>query len=446
MSLGAGHPHRALLALALLQLAGCGGYFGADEAPPLPGERVPVLLINQDVDADPTIADLAVVLPTPVANPDWPQAMREADHDPGHVALADDVALAWRASIGAGNGGGRRILSPPVVGAGAGAVYAMDAKGAVSAHATADGTRLWRVVPEGLEGDDRLRAGGVALGRDRVFATTGTGLVLAFDAGDGREVWRRPLLAPIRTAPAVADGRVLVTTTANQTFALDAAGGEVIWQYAGFPEQASILGGAVPAAAGNAVIAAYSSGDVVGLDAEGGQVAWQDTVLRPRRTLAINTIGGITGAPVIAGDRVIVAGNGGETAAIRLADGERLWDVEVASAGTPWVAGAYVYVLSDRNELVAILRDNGRVRWISPLQRLSDPDDPNSRRVYWTGPVLAGDRLLLASSEGGAVGVSPYTGEILDRIDLPYAVSVPPVVADRTLYILTDDGELVAYR
>ncbi len=438
-------PRSTLLVLALLQLTGCGdGYFGADEAPPLPGERVPVLLINQDVAADPAIADLPIVLPTPNANPDWPQAMQGAAHDPGHLDLADDLALAWRASIGAGDGSRQRILSPPVVGAGA--VYAMDAEGAVSAHASADGARLWRVVPEGLEGDGRLRAGGVALGRDRVFATTGTGMVLALDAGDGREVWRRPLLTPIRTAPALADGRVLVTTSANQTFALDASSGEVLWQYAGFPEQASILGGAVPAAAGNAVVAAYSSGDVVGLDAESGQAVWQDTVLRPRRTLAINTIGGITGAPVIAGDRVIVAGNGGETAAIRLADGGRLWDVEIASAGTPWVAGGYAYVLSERNELVAILRDGGQVRWISPLQRLLEPDDPNSRRVYWTGPVLAGDRLLLASSEGEAISVSPYTGEVLGRIDLPGAVSLPPVVADRTLYVLTDGGDLVAYR
>jgi outer membrane protein assembly factor BamB len=44
------------------------------------------------------------------------------------------------------------------------------------------------------------------------------------------------------------------------------------------------------------------------------------------------------------------------------------------------------------------------------------------------------------------VSMSPYNGEILGRIDLPGPVSVPPVVANGTVYILTENAKLLAYR
>jgi outer membrane protein assembly factor BamB len=92
------------------------------------------------------------------------------------------------------------------------------------------------------------------------------------------------------------------------------------------------------------------------------------------------------------------------------------------------------------------LRQGGRVRWVTQLGGLVSPDDPTSRRIRWAGPVLAGERLLLASSEGQGVGVSPFTGELIGRSELRGPVTLPPVVADGTVYFLTDEGELLAYR
>jgi hypothetical protein len=64
----------------------------------------------------------------------------------------------------------------------------------------------------------------------------------------------------------------------------------------------------------------------------------------------------------------------------------------------------------------------------------------------WTGPILVGDRLLVAGSNQQALTVSPYNGEILGRIDLPGPVSISPVAANGTVFILTDNAQLLAYR
>ncbi|MEM7173487.1 MAG: PQQ-binding-like beta-propeller repeat protein, partial [Pseudomonadota bacterium] len=66
--------------------------------------------------------------------------------------------------------------------------------------------------------------------------------------------------------------------------------------------------------------------------------------------------------------------------------------------------------------------------------------------LHWTGPVLAGDRLIVGGSNGTAISVSPFTGEILGSLELPDSVAVTPVVADNTLYFLTDNATLVALR
>jgi outer membrane protein assembly factor BamB len=96
--------------------------------------------------------------------------------------------------------------------------------------------------------------------------------------------------------------------------------------------------------------------------------------------------------------------------------------------------------------VVCLLRENGRIRWVSPLPRLTDPDDPASTPITWTGPLLVGDRLLIAGSHGEAVSMSPYNGEILGRLDLPGPVLIPPIAAGGTVYILTEDAQLLAYR
>lgn len=431
-------------ALVLLALAGCSRWLGEPEDAPLPGERVPVMLLDERLTADPEIADLEVVLPSPIENDFWPQPYGGPTHSPGHLALADNLTLAWRTDIGRGTRRNSRLLGQPV--GAEGKVFAVDASGTISAVAADDGGIVWRTPLEGLGDSDRLRAGGIVYGDGRLYVTTAAGGVVSLDAETGRELWRKSLLAPIRVAPTFIEGRLLVLTSSNQLFALDAATGDLIWQHAGLFEQAAILGAAAPAAVSELAIVAYSSGEVFALDLREGQPFWSDTVLRPRRTLAIGNISDITGSPVIDSGRVIVAGNGGETASLDLRTGARLWDVDITSPHTPWVAGDFLYLLTDRNEVVALVRRNGLIRWVSPLGRLRNPDNPDSQRVFWAGPVLAGDRLLFAGSTGEAVSVSPYTGEILGRIDLGAPVSLPPIVFNETLVFLTDDGTLLAYR
>jgi outer membrane protein assembly factor BamB len=431
------------IALAsMLVLSGCGTWLGESEEPRLPGERVSVMLLEEGPRADERLASLSVVLPPPRPNEDWPQSGGTPSHAPGHLAVADTIERAWSASIGAGSSGRERLLASPIVAQGR--VFTIDSEGSISAFAASDGSRAWTAEPEELEPVDRLGGGGIAWIDGKLVAAFSHGDVVALDAGSGAELWRQRLRAPVRTNPSAADGKVFVVSADNQLFTLSADTGEILWRHAGTFEQAALLGGAAPAIDGSTVVAAYSSGEVFALDVDDGRPLWGEALLRPRRTLAIGSITDIVGDPVIDRDRVIVAGNGGEMAAFDLARGARVWDVQLTSRETPWVVGDFIFALTERNEVVCVLRQGGHIRWVSPLVRPDEPASDEPQR--WAGPVLAGDRLILVGSTGEVASMSPYTGELLGRADLGGSVTLPPVVAGGTVYFLTDGGELLAYR
>ena len=60
--------------------------------------------------------------------------------------------------------------------------------------------------------------------------------------------------------------------------------------------------------------------------------------------------------------------------------------------------------------------------------------------------MIAGNQLVLVNSEGQIVFVSPQTGEVARTIETKSSFSLPPVVANNTLYLLDHDGQVMAYR
>ena len=253
------------------------------------------------------------------------------------------------------------------------------------------------------------------------------------------------LPAPVRGAPTARAGRIIVITVENETLALSSEDGHQLWHHNGLSEMATLLGGPSPAVDGNTVLVPYTSGELFALRIENGTVQWSDVISSIKRTDQVAELTDIRGLPVIDRGRVFAAGNSDIFAAIDLRTGRRIWDREVGSAETPWVAGDFVYLLTNTPELVCFEAKSGRVRWVTPLQQWED-EEGKKGRISWTGPVLASDRLILASSLGKAISVSPYTGAVLSQEDLSAGVTIPPLVAADTLIFTTDEGDLVAYR
>jgi outer membrane protein assembly factor BamB len=421
-------------------VAGCDIF--KDKKQPLPGERISVLGIGGGVEPDPKLAATPVTLPQPAVNPDWPEPGGNPAHAMNHPALPEKLGRAWDTSIGDGSSRYTRVMSQPVIAGGR--VFAMDGGVQVTALDAASGNRIWQVdlKPEDARGN--AFGGGPAFWNDRLYVATGYAQVLALDPADGKVIWRQNVASPVHTPPTVADGRVFAVTVENELNALAVADGKRLWSHNGIPETAGLLGGASPAVAGEVVIAPYTSGELFALRVENGRVAWTDNLASARNVNAVSGLANIRGRPVIDHGRVFAVSHSGRLASIDLRSGDRVWEQQIASSHSPWVAGDYVFVLANDNELVCLTHKEGKVRWVRPLQRFED-EKAKSDPILWAGPVLGGNRLIALSSLGEAVSVSPYTGEVIGNQSMSSSY-LGPVIANNTLYLLTDSGNLSAYR
>jgi outer membrane protein assembly factor BamB len=429
------------LLLALLFLAGCSWFQSKKE--PLPGERISVLTLDRQLKPDPALANVAITLPRPAVDQDWPQPGGYPDHAMQHLALPAKLAQAWQVSVGRGSSRYTRVMAPPVVADGR--VYAMDGGIQVGAYAAADGRELWRVElkPDGDLGN--AFGGGVAFWKNRLFVSTGYGRVAALDPASGKVIWQVKVDAPVHSGPTVAAGRVYVVNVENELFALDPANGKQLWTHVGLPQTASLLGGASPAVAGEVVVAPFSSGELDAFEVGNGRPLWSDNLASARSVDAVAALADIRGRPVIDSGRVYAASHSGRLAAIDLRTGERSWEHEIGTDHGPWIAGDYVYLLTTDQLLLCLTRNDGNVRWLRQLPKYEDEkkhEDP----IEWAGPVLGGDRLILLSSDGWALSVSPYTGAPLGRQQISGPAYLDPIIANDTLYVLTDDGQLSAFR
>ncbi|HEX4111375.1 MAG TPA: PQQ-binding-like beta-propeller repeat protein [Stellaceae bacterium] len=416
---------------------------GGSHKTPLPGKRVDVLTQDRTIQADPTLRQQAVRLPRPEANSEWPESGGFPDHAMQHLALAGSLQQLWSVGIGEGASRYGRITSQPVVAAGR--VYGLDGQDTVFAVDAQSGAKLWQVDTKPEPERDEAFGGGVAFAKNRLYVTTGYGLVFALDPATGKQIWKHQGEAPFHGAPTVIDGRVLAVNVDNQLIALDAANGQQLWTHTGLPEGADILGTPAPAVAGDTVVVAYSSGELFALRLENGHSEWTDNLATAQPMGALSSLADIHGRPVIDRGRVFAVSHSGRMVSIDLRTGDRVWEQDIGGTQGPWVAGDYVYVLSNDVSLLCLTWKDGKVRWATDLPRYENPDKKRDP-IRWAGPILAGDRLIVMASNGEAFSVSPYTGKPLGTTDFPDGVFVDPVVANNTLYVLTDAGELIAMR
>lgn len=461
-------PVALVLSLAMLT-SGCavtdmmGKWFSSPHKSKIRGERISIMSTDEALKPDPTLKDAPVLLPAPYKNGEWSQPGGYAANVMHHLSAPGPLKVLWEADAGAGSATRSRLTASPVVAQGM--VFTLDAKARVYAINATNGEEVWHVsvAPQGEESwvhyltfgafgsDTRIdpskgAGGGVAYNNGRIFATSGFGDVVALDAKTGKEVWRAATGVPISNAPVVSGGRVFVSSIDNHFHAFAETNGRELWDHNGISESAGIMVSTSAAVAGEFVIAPYTSGEVYALRVQNGRPAWNDMLTRSHGITALSEIDDVAGKPVADRGLVFAISHSGIMAAIQLESGDRQWSRDLGGIQTPWVAGDYVYVITLENQLMCLTRKEGKVKWIHPLPRWTDPEDTSSDPIVWSGPVLVSDRLIMVSSDGYAQAISPYTGQLIGRMEIPEKAFIAPVVANDTLYLYTNDGTLVALK
>jgi outer membrane protein assembly factor BamB len=335
---------------------------------------------------------------------------------------------------------------------------------------------VWHRRLRGQAPELRLGLGLDVVGR-RVFAATHSGVVEAFDATNGRRLWRRKVRMPLSGGPGVGAGLVVLGSSKGDVVALSQLTGRMLWQrrvnseilsapaigsdfvvlrgvdgrlealttatgadtwIANQPVPSlSLRGASRPLLVGDLAICGFDNGHVLAVDRSDGMTAWDATVGQPHGTSELQRLIDVDAPVVSVGNDLYAVAYQGRVARLVSDSGRILWTHDLSSYRGLTVDGDAVYVADADGNLLRLNGQTGSVVWQSHQLAHRELSAP----VVYDGQVVVGDL------EGYLHWFDPATGHYLARVRVgKRRISGAPVVAGRLLLVFDDGGQLTALR
>lgn len=435
------------LSSASLILTACDAF---KEKEKLKGERESLLVQDEKVLPDPTLYTLPVILPKTESYHTWQQAGGTASHVVPPLAINPKPNMLWDSSIGTGNTEDNKLVSSPVTDEKF--LYVADSAGTISALDKRDGSTKWTFSTKPEDENSESHGSGIAVEEGKVIVTSSYGEVIALDNSSGKVLWRKKLDAPFRTSPTIHNGKIYAVSLTNKTHALSLKDGAELWTHVGTPELTALLGGASPAVVNDMVVTTYSSGEVFALHPETGAPLWSDMLMSALRVDSVSSIPHVRARPIITETHVYVISHGGRFVCLDKTNGMRVWQLEISGIRSPALIGDYLFLITQDNQVVCVQKMTGKIRWSVQLPKLYNVLNPGfglspvSDPMTWAGPVAVNDELLFSGSNGDLLFLSAKDGSKKSLIATKDSMIQSPIVANKTIYVLSENGRVKAYK
>lgn len=355
----------------------------------------------------------------------------------------------------------------------------------------ATATRLWKSRVGKGAGDSGIRLR-PAYADGILYAASPLGTVQAFDAKTGKTVWKKHSRihgwfgwgdskrkdALYAGGPAVNDGLLVIGTLDGHVYGLDASDGSKRWET---KVSAGVL--AAPIIVGDQVVVRANDGRIFSLDADDGKQQWvYDQSSVPLLSLRGN------GSLLVAKGVVFFGSDDGKLEAVRLDNGDKLWDLPLSSGegrteidrlsdadGSILINGNTLYATAYHGRVMAVDGPTARPVWEhdfssyvsmavngNMLVAVDDASnvwafDSNSGSNLWkqdkldwrwlSGPAIHDDYVLVGDLEGYLHWMQPDDGKFVARARLSHdAIRAQPLVVGDVAYVEDMDGHIGAYK
>lgn len=430
--------HWCVVAVFCLMVGACEqmpGWVGVPDKK-MEGKRIAILKTSTRIKPDAKVAEKPIKLPKPYKNQTWLQSSGHLDFESNHLYMPAYLEVKTKVSNGKGAEKNTRLNALPVVADRK--IFIQDGHGNITARSLDKiKKKLWKTKLNGSSKGAAYAGGGMTYAKGALYVASGFNEIYSLEAATGNVLWKQTLKGLVRTAPLFHEGRLYVLTNDNQMVVIDANTGEKEWAHTGLIEQTSIIGSATPVMVDDLIIIPHSTGELYMVDTEDQKEMWSKIIALNRTNTNSHSFKDINVSPMVQGRWVYVASDNGLFTAVDVHTGTPLWNREIFVAGHPWVEGDFIYLLTRDNELLSLHVRDGAVKWIIDL-----PKGKAGEKLHWNGPVLAGDRLLLAGAHGELITVSPYTGQVSNTVSIPNDVYLPPVVVDGKVFVLNNEAQL----
>ena len=294
---------------------------------------------------------------------------------------------------------------------------------------------------------------------DRVYTFTRQGeeeVLRAMDAATGKQLWRAAYPAAFtmnpatqqhgpgpKSTPTYADGRLFTLGMTGVVLAFDAREGRVLWQAPAPPVQPQYHTAMSPLVEGNLVIVhvgGQDNGALTAFDVATGKVVWQWTGDGPAYSSPI--------VATLGGTRQVIAFTQENFVGVALDTGTLLWrrpytTPATTTAQTPVVFKDMVIESGRANGITAFRPTRAGGAWTTPNVWHTDEVSVHMSDVVAVDGVIYG---LSHLNRGQYFALDLETGKVLWKGEPRRAEHAAMARAGGTIFSLEDDGELVVMR
>jgi eukaryotic-like serine/threonine-protein kinase len=254
--------------------------------------------------------------------------------------------------------------------------------------------------------------------------------VFAVDAGTGSVEWKYPAKAEQNTtffgAPAVADGWIFAGSYNNVAYGfalqgIDPTSPTPTWSYRDYEGKGRFIG--APVVAGDVVILPSTDKHIYALDKKSGTLRWKFATR------------GALWAPA-ASDSTLAYQPGLDhyLYAIDLASGKQAWEIDLGGpivGGVTLDAQGYLYVGTLNHTLYAVDTETGKALWNATVEG-----------NIWAAPLLHEGKLYFGTDKNKVYIFDAAAGKATQTLETSSSVIGSPVLTDGTITIGTEGGEI----
>lgn len=331
------------------------------------------------------------------------------------------------------------FITPLIIG---NVIYLLDVEGSLVAYNKDRKEIIWKINLGKINAYNSLK-GGVNYYKGNLYVTFGSSKIFSIDSKNGNILWERKFDSLLRARPYIHNGKVYVMTLNNKLYCLSTMSGEIIWGDSFLDTLSSQFGNSGLNDRGFIMSYGNSIGDVVVFAAENGEVIWKENIGSTALGVEHFNFYDVDVMPVIFDKKLYAVSSNGKIAAFEYISGVKLWEKKLSSRKTPWVTKDLIFIVDINNNLIALSRDSGKIKWYSELDKEILPKKENK---FFYGPVVINGKVFVSSNVGRLSAFDYNSGELLSHYKIPKYINHFPFIHSGKLFMVNNRSVLYEYR
>lgn len=283
-----------------------------------------------------------------------------------------------------------------------------------------------------------------------ILATCGDNSIKGFNVENGSELWKLDIDSPIVSQPSFVGGSTIFFGKNDSVYSVNYISGELQWYLSNTINSSNrSLYPAAPLLVEKYIIQQSYDDQVRAINVENGQIEWLADISsgNVKGKEFLNYYGNI--AYDMTESTLYLNNSSGEIVKLKIGSDNPQWIKPSIVSKPLWLLDNIILAVNDLGSIVALSKADGTTIWSNDIlkkiiKKGEDKDFFGKQKPYneisLTPPIVIDNQIILMTSNGKLIIVSPENGRILSVKNLNKNVFGSPFVHNNKIYVITRNG------